>query len=86
MVCDDGHEFYVDFHEFLSCECKVEKCGASYDVSGVDIVNPGGSEERLKRSLIEDLADSAMDQATKDRHRRNLLNDLALMHAKKKKR
>jgi len=86
MTCDDGHKFFVDFHEFQSCECKIQKCGANYDTSGVEIISSGGSEERSKRSFIEDLADSNMDKLTKERHRRNLLKDLALLHANKKKR
>lgn len=87
MSCDDGHTFFVDFHEFESCECKIQKCGSSYDTTGVEVVSSGGAEERSKRSFIEDLTDSAaMDKDRKERYRRNLLNDLAMLHATKKKR
>jgi hypothetical protein len=86
MTCDDRHTFFIDFHEFTQCECKIQKCGAAYDTSGVEIVSTGGSQERSKRSFIEDLAETAMDKDTKERHRRNLLNDLAMLHASKKKR
>merc|ERR1712198_427162 len=86
MTCDDGHKFFVDFHEFQSCECKVQTCGSNYDVSDVEVISAGGAQERNKRSFIDDLAGSAMDKSMKDRHRRNLLNDLAMLHANKKKR
>jgi len=86
MACVDGHKFFVDFHEFQSCECKIQKCGNNYDTSGVEIVTSGGGEERSKRSFIEDLAETGLAPETKERQRRNLLNDLAMLHANKKKR
>lgn len=87
MTCDDGHTFFVDFHEFQSCECKIQKCGSNYDTSGVEVVSAGGTEERSKRSFMDDLNDSAtMNKESKERYRRNLLNDLAMLHANKKKR
>jgi len=87
MKCDDGHTFFVDFHEFQSCECKIQKCGSNYDTSGVEIVSAGGTEERSKRSFMDDLNDSVtMNKESKERYRRNLLNDLAMLHANKKKR
>lgn len=84
MSCDDGHQFLVNFHEFTECACKSEVCGASYDVSNVKVTNSGGSEVIDKRSLFDDLDN--MDADAKARHRRNLLNELAMMHANKKKR
>lgn len=86
MTCDDGHRFFVDFHEFKQCQCKVETCGASYDTSSVTIKDPSGIQDLEKRSLFTDLDFDSMDEATKARHRRDLLNTLAMLHTNKKKR
>lgn len=87
MSCTSGHEYTAKFHEILDCNCAPQRCSAKYDVSGINIETSDGADTAEKRSIFERLGDiEQMDDETLQRHRRNLLNDLALIHAKKKKR
>lgn len=85
MTCQDGHQFHVDFHEFKQCQCKIETCGTNYDTSSVKVTNANGIEELEKRSIF-DLDFDSMDEVTKAKHRRALLDTLAMLHTNKKKR
>jgi len=87
MSCPDNHSYTEMYHEILSCECRKQSCTAKYNVGDVEISTEDGSAIKEKRSLFDRLEDGEqMDDATLQRHRRSLLNDLAMIHAQKKKR
>jgi len=84
MKCEDGTAFQTLFNEILSCQCKTTSCPSSYNANSIEIRSDSGKPE--KRSLFENLDISQMDEKTINRHRRNILNDLAMVHTKNKRR
>ena len=87
MVCADNHTYQTNFHEIKDCTCRVQTCQSSYNTGSVNVITTEGSSVKDKRSLFERLDElGSIDPLTVQRHRRTLLNDLALVHARKMKK
>lgn len=71
------------FYEVQSCSCKRTRCDSAFNMKQVRDEEEEMSKESLLRS-IEDMPE--MDDDTARRQRRSLLNDLAMVHAKKKRK
>ena len=71
------------FFEIQSCSCAESRCDSTFNMNQVRDENQSPSKKSLLES-IEDMPD--MDDDTARRQRRSLLNDLAMVHAKKKRK
>ena len=83
LKCENGGNVRSSFYEILSCSCATTRCDSSFNVNRQRDVSDVNSKKSLLRS-IEIMPE--MDDDTARRQRRSLLNDLALVHAKKKRR
>jgi len=82
MTCDDKSKITTTYYEILSCSCGKVTCASTFNMDNVHV-----EDTQSKRSLFESLDEIPdMDDDTLTRQRRTLLNDLALLHAKKKKK
>lgn len=83
LRCDkDNSVIQTTFYEIRSCSCQKTTCSSSFNMNNVNVQNDDiGTKPSLFNTDI-----SEMDDETLQRHRRSLLNDLALIHSKKKKR
>jgi len=88
ITCADNSIKETVYNEILSCSCRQQTCGVPTDI------NIQKDEEKVKRSTVnrrsimeqlEEL-DSANDEVAHRRRRRELLNDLAMIHANKRRR
>ena len=88
VECDDGKKYETQYSQITSCACKKQACEARPAVNDVTITDANDGAEMLeKRSLLHQLEElDRMDKATLQRRRRELLNDLAMIHAQKKKK
>jgi hypothetical protein len=80
MKCTDGSSIKVKFIEITGCSCKITTCSSSFNQKSVQV----GDEETPEKNFfdtIEQMKD--IDDAAS---RKDLLNDLALMHLKKAKK
>lgn len=84
MVCNDKTKTKITttFYEILSCSCRKVACASTFNLNNVQVEGA-----QSKRSLFDSLDElPQMDDDTLTRQRKTLLNDLALLHAKKKKK
>jgi len=84
LKCANGATMKATFYEVKSCSCKRTRCDSVFNM------NQARDEEEpeKKKSLLQSLEDidTEMDDDLARRKRRSLLNDLALVHAKKKRK
>jgi len=81
LQCADKTAMKTTFYEVLSCSCQKTTCTSSFNNAKVKVEG-----QNVKRSLFDSIDDiQDMDDETLQIKRRSLLNDLALIHAKKKK-
>lgn len=84
MTCNDEAKTKISttYYEILSCSCRKVTCASTFNMDDVQV-----ERAQSKRSLFESLDEIPdMDDDTLTRQRKTLLNDLALLHAKKKKK
>ena len=81
LKCQNGETERASFFEIQSCSCAETRCDSSFNMNQVR------DESASKKSLLESIEDMPdMDDDAARRQRRSLLNDLAMVHAKKKRR
>ena len=74
----------ITHYEITSCTCQKTTCQSAFNMASVAVEGT-----KVRRSLFDSLDTGSlehMDDDTYNRHRKSLLNDLALLHAAKKKR
>jgi hypothetical protein len=81
LRCVGGETITSKFYEILSCACELTRCDSTFGMN--NIVRDSIPKKSFRESM-ESLPD--MDDDIAKRQRRELLNDLALVHAQKKKR
>merc|ERR1712154_410856 len=81
MKCSNGEKITAKFYEILSCVCELTRCDSTFGMNR--IVRDSTPQMSFKQSM-EALPDTDDDIAK--RRRRQLLNDLALVHAQKKRK
>jgi hypothetical protein len=86
LTCENKVQVRTTFYEILSCSCQATRCDSSFNLK--DARESDESDDYLPKSSllrsIEMMPD--LDDETARRQRRSLLNDLALVHAKKRRR
>jgi len=85
LKCANGATLKTTFYEIQSCSCKRTRCDSSFNMNQVGDDEEETTETKSLLKSIEDL-DTEMDDDTARRQRRSLLNDLALVHAKRKRK
>merc|ERR1711925_1692 len=81
LKCADKTVMHTTFYEILSCSCERTTCASSFNANKVNVQ---GDTTRSLFDEIDNIQD--MDDDTLQLQRKSLLNDLALIHAKKKKK
>jgi len=85
MKCDKVEDLVqATYHEILSCSCEPTRCDSTFNMDSVNVQEDDRMARRSLLRSIETMPD--MDDDTARRQRRSLLNDLALVHAKKKRK
>jgi len=83
LECENKKTIKTTFYEILSCSCQATRCDSSFNMNNAVSSDQPLPQESLLRS-IEMMPD--LDDDTARRQRRSLLSDLALVHAKKRRR
>jgi hypothetical protein len=84
LKCANGSTVKTTFYEIQSCSCKQTRCDSVFNMNQARDEEESTNKKYLLQS-IEDLG-TEMDDDLARRQRRSLLNDLALVHAKKKRK
>jgi len=88
LECENGAKEQTTFYEIQSCSCQRTRCDSSFNMDEATKRSLLDEEDlKTKKSLLQSIGDMPeTDDDNARRQRRSLLNDLALVHAKKKRK